>query len=114
MASIEDARTLMSEGSIDLAIGTFEDLKAGFHRQTLFHKSYAVVGRRGHPAFKVGLTLERFLNARQAVYTPPAESHDDFEQVLAGIFRDNGIKRRVGLELRMVSASSRSSRRATS
>lgn len=93
------AQALMTEGRIDIAIGTFEGLQAGFHSQRLFHKSYAVMGRRGHPALEGGLTLERFLAARQAVYHPPANSHDDFEQVIDELFRTHGVQRKVVMEL---------------
>lgn len=93
------AQAMMAEGTLDLAIGTFEGFQAGFHSQRLFHKSYSVMGRRGHPALLGGLTLQGFLAARHAVYHPPAGSHDDFEAVLAGVFRDHKVKRQVSIEL---------------
>jgi DNA-binding transcriptional LysR family regulator len=93
------ARELMIDGGIDIAVGTFGDYDAGFHRQRLFTKGYMVIGRPDHPAFQGGLTLDKFLRARHAVYTPPAGSHDDFEEVLAGVCRAHGARRRVVVEL---------------
>jgi DNA-binding transcriptional LysR family regulator len=89
----------MSEGGIDIAIGTFASFQSGFHSQHLFTKNYCVMGRRGHPAFENGLTLEKFLGARHAVYHPPAASHDDFEEHVAKLFRERGARRQVMLEL---------------
>jgi DNA-binding transcriptional LysR family regulator len=93
------AHAFMAEGTVDIAIGTFESMQAGFHSQRLFTKSYCVLGRAGHPALQGGLSLEAFLAARHAVYHPPANSHDDFEQVVAGVFRAHGAERRVAMEL---------------
>lgn len=94
------AREMMIDGRIDLAIGTFAEMDAGFHGQRLFTKSYVVIGRRGHAAFEGGgLTLDKFLRARHAMYQPPAGSHDDFEEVLAGVFRQHDARRHVVIEL---------------
>lgn len=93
------APAMMIEGSIDIAIGSFTGLEAGFHSQRLFTKSYVVIGRRSHPAFQGGLTLDRFLRARHATYAPPAGSHDDFDALVAEVFRAHGARRRVVIEL---------------
>jgi DNA-binding transcriptional LysR family regulator len=93
------AQNMMSEGAIDLAIGTFAAFEAGFHSQRLFSKSYMVLGRKGHPAFAPQLTLAAFLAAAHGVYHPPAGSHDDFEEVLSRVFAAHGVKRKVALEL---------------
>ena len=92
------AQTMMSEGGVDIAIGTFEAFQAGFHSQRLFSKTYVVIARRGHAALKGGLTLEKFMAARHAVYHPPAGSHDDFDAFVASIFLTNGVSRRVCAE----------------
>lgn len=96
--SPKNAQGLMSEGAIDLAIGTFDTFQAGFHSQRLFKKSYVVIARKGHPALAGGLTLDRFLSASHGVYHPPANSHDDFEDVLSQVFHAHGVRRRVAFE----------------
>ena len=98
-ADPRSAQAMMAEGAIDIAIGTFEGLQAGFHSQRLFSKSYVVLARRGHPLLEAGLTLEGFLGARHAVYHPPANSHDDFEQHLQQLFRTHDVRRQVAMEL---------------
>ena len=52
----------LRSGSLDLAIGYFHDARAlapGLIMETLFEESNVVVARRGHPAFKRRLTLDR-------------------------------------------------------
>jgi len=93
------AKEMMVDGSIDIAIGTFDDFQGGFHSQRLFTKSYVVIARKGHPVFSGQLTLDQFLRARFATYHPPAESHDDFEKVLDGIYKSKQAKRNVAIEL---------------
>jgi DNA-binding transcriptional LysR family regulator len=93
------AQSMMAEGSIDIAIGTFAAFQAGFHSQRMFSKTYVVLARRGHPALHGGLSLEAFLRARHAIYHPPAGSHDDFEAHVAAIFQQHNARRRVAVEL---------------
>ena len=90
-----EAQAHMARGEIDLAIGTFDDLDAGFHVQHLFTKEYVVMARDGNPAFAGGLTLERFLHARHARFQPAAGSHDTLEQRIDEIFRRHGLQRLV-------------------
>jgi len=92
------AQQLMADGALDIAIGTFPDLQGAFHRQRLLAKTYCVIARRGHPALQGGLTLERFLEQRHAVFHPPANSHDDIENVVNSVFQAHGRRRHVALE----------------
>ena len=93
------AQSMMADGGIDIAIGTFASLEAGFHSQLLFTKSYVLMARRGHPELVNGLSLEAFLRARHAIYRPHAASHDDFDELVATVFRDHGARRRIVVEL---------------
>jgi DNA-binding transcriptional LysR family regulator len=93
------APEMMIEGAIDIAIGSFANLDAGFHRQRLFSKAYMAIARPGHAALKGGLTLDKFLRARHARYNPPAASHDDFDELVAAVYRQHAAKRRVVVEL---------------
>ena len=102
LATIElgarEAQAHMARGEIDLAIGTFAELDAGFHVQHLFTKEYVVLARDGNPAFTGGLTLERFLRARHALFRPAAGSHDTLEHRIDEIFRGHGVQRLVVAE----------------
>ena len=93
------AQSMMAEGEIDLAIGTFDRFQAGFHQQRLFSKSYVVLARKDHPLLKKGLSLNSFLNARHAVYLPPAASHDSFDMFLDDLFKQHNKRRQVVVEL---------------
>jgi DNA-binding transcriptional LysR family regulator len=93
------AQSMMADGEIDLAIGTFDRFQAGFHQQRLFSKSYVVLARKDHSLLKKGLSLQTFLNARHAVYLPPAASHDSFDLFLDDLFKQNNKRRQVVVEL---------------
>lgn len=93
------AQSMMADGEIDLAIGTFDRFQAGFHQQRLFSKSYVVLARKDHSLLKKGLSLQTFLNARHAVYLPPAASHDSFDMFLDDLFKQNNKRRQVVVEL---------------
>jgi hypothetical protein len=93
------AQSMMSEGEVDLAIGTFDRFQAGFHQQRLFSKSYVVLARKDHGLLKKGLTLNNFLMARHAVYLPPAASHDSFDLFLDELFKQHNKRRKVVVEL---------------
>ena len=93
------AHSMMSEGEVDLAIGTFDRFQAGFHQQRLFSKSYVVLAKKDHSLLKNGLSLTTFLNARHAVYLPPAASHDSFDMFLDDLFKQNNKRRKVVVEL---------------
>lgn len=93
------AQSMMTEGEVDLAIGTFDRFQAGFHQQRLFSKSYVVLARKEHALLKKGLSLNTFLNARHAVYLPPAASHDSFDMFLDDLFKQHNKRRQVVVEL---------------
>ena len=94
----KEAQAHMARGDLDLAIGTFAELDAGFHVQHLFTKEYVVMARGGNPAFAGGLTLERFVRARHALFRPAAGSHDALEQRIEDIFRRHGVQRVIASE----------------
>ncbi len=55
--------------TVTLAIGTFGQLPARFHRRTIMPDSFVCIARRDHPLTRDGLTLEPFLKARHALMT---------------------------------------------
>ncbi|WP_425085526.1 LysR family transcriptional regulator [Ruegeria profundi] len=55
--------------TVTLAIGTFGQLPARFHRRTIMPDSFVCIARRDHPLTQDGLTLESFLAARHALMT---------------------------------------------
>lgn len=95
----KQAHTLLVDGGIDIAIGTFAIFEAGFHSQRLFSKTYTVMARQGHPALRNGLTLAKFMRARFAIFRPSAGSHDDFEDNVEALFQQHGVRRHVAVEV---------------
>jgi DNA-binding transcriptional LysR family regulator len=95
----KQAHAMMAEGGIDIAIGTFGGYEAGLHSQRLFTKSYVVMARKGHPILQGGLTLDKFMNARFAVFRPSAGSYDDFEDHIDRVFQQNAGTRQVYVEM---------------
>jgi DNA-binding transcriptional LysR family regulator len=58
-----------------------------------------VLARKDHSLLKRGLSLTTFLNARHAVYLPPAASHDSFDMFLDDLFKQHSKRRQVVVEL---------------
>ncbi|THU05194.1 LysR family transcriptional regulator [Lampropedia puyangensis] len=57
VASVQEA---LRAGSVDLAIGAFEDMPQGAMQQLLFEQSFVVIARADHPHFKrAGFTNKR-------------------------------------------------------
>ncbi len=98
-ATPREAQTMMSEGTLDIAIGGLSMFGGNFHSQRLFSKHYVVIARKGHPALHGGLTMERFLAARHAVFRPAGGGQDDFEAFVNSLFLANEAPRRVVVEL---------------
>lgn len=51
----------LAAGTLDVALGVFSEVPAGFHRQELIRERFRCVVRRGHPILrKRPLSLERY------------------------------------------------------
>lgn len=59
----------LESGDLDLAVGNFPDVPAGFYGKTLDTDGFACVVRRGHPALAEPLTLPVFAGLRHALIT---------------------------------------------
>jgi DNA-binding transcriptional LysR family regulator len=74
----------LEEGSIDLAVGYFPDLKqSNFFRQTLFVDSFAGLLRVDHPVTAARLTLAQFLQLEHAVVRAESRTEEVIERFLA-------------------------------
>ena len=89
-----DAERGLEDGSIDLAVGYFPDLKTQHFRQRLFTHYFVCLARAGHPHCTAPLTLEQFLACGHAVVHSGSRSQELFERFLA---REK-IVRRVALQ----------------
>lgn len=74
----------LEEGSIDLAIGYFPDLKRfNFFQQGLFEDTFASLVRANHPALTGRLTLEKYLQLDHAVVRAESRTEEVIERLLA-------------------------------
>jgi DNA-binding transcriptional LysR family regulator len=88
----------LRKGVLDLAIGYFPDARSlvpNLVMETLSEERNVVIARRGHPAFKRKLTLERFLKLDQAAVIYREEPRGLIDNELAA----RGLRRKLRLAL---------------
>ena len=83
----------MTEGTIDLALGTLTDIPSGFFQQRLFRPDYVCLYRRDHPAIRGPMDLEQFYALEHLAVTSANTGHAVVDQWLAR----EGRQRRVRL-----------------
>ena len=72
----------LASGEVDLAVGYFDNLTAGFQRTRLGHERYVCVVRAGHPRFRAGMTMQAFLDTPQAIADSSGMAHSALEKAL--------------------------------
>ncbi|MEQ1946986.1 MAG: LysR family transcriptional regulator [Bryobacteraceae bacterium] len=80
---VETPGIALASGEVDLAIGFFNNLTTGFHQNTLGQEHYVCMARAGHPLFRHGMTLDAFLQARQALADSSGMAHAALDRHLA-------------------------------
>ncbi len=79
-----EVATALEEGSIDLALGHFPDLKKhNFFQQTLFRDTFASLMRANHPLAANKLTLKQYLQLEHAVVRAESRTEEVMERYLA-------------------------------
>jgi DNA-binding transcriptional LysR family regulator len=66
----------LESGEVDLAIGSFTHLVAGFKQKLLFRESYVCVVGRDHPLFRNGMTVESFRSVPHALAEGAGLAHE--------------------------------------
>jgi DNA-binding transcriptional LysR family regulator len=92
---LDDPAATLISGEVDLAIGFFTNLRAGFHQTVVFNERYVCVVRADHPAFSQGMTLEAFREARHAIADSTGMAHALIDDHLAR----HRVSRRDGLRV---------------
>lgn len=82
-------------GAIHVAFGPSFEPHPGLRQSKIFEESFVVIGRRRHPAFSGGLTLDRYLQADHLLIAPEGTSSGVVDAVLATL----GLSRRVALRI---------------
>ncbi|WP_437780964.1 LysR family transcriptional regulator [Sorangium sp. So ce1097] len=85
----------METGKVDLAIGMFPSMPAGFYRQRLLEEHYMCVVRRNHPVVRSKLTLKMYTSLPHALISPRGDGGGRVDEVLA----EQGLSRRVALQI---------------
>ena len=81
-------------GEVDLALISPEDAPPGLHAKPLFEDRYVLIGRQGHPAWRRGLTLARYLEHEHVVVSLGS---GDFSTAVDAALAEQALARRVAL-----------------
>ncbi|MGO9769665.1 MAG: LysR substrate-binding domain-containing protein, partial [Roseiarcus sp.] len=86
----EETRKAVREGRVDLALGVFETPGAGMTKIRLGWESFSIDARKGHPLFRDGMSLEKWLATDQIVVSAAGDLIGAIDPVLAA----RGLTRR--------------------
>lgn len=72
----------LASGEVDLAVGFFDNLGAGFRQSMLFRERYVCVVRTDHPNFRSGMSAESFAASPRALADASGMAHAVIEAEL--------------------------------
>jgi DNA-binding transcriptional LysR family regulator len=79
---LEQPGAALASGEVDLAVGFFDNLAAGFHQSVLFRERYVCVVRSDHPNFRFGMSAQAFAASPRALADASGMSHAVMEAEL--------------------------------
>ncbi|MGE0799014.1 MAG: LysR family transcriptional regulator [Lautropia sp.] len=88
-----DPGVALERGEVDMAVGHFVTLVNGFRQRTLFQERYLCAVRKGHPAFRSGMTLRAFEKANHAI----ADASGMADQLMEHCLASQGVRRTIRL-----------------
>lgn len=88
------AQQVMAAGEVDLAVGLFPSLQAGFYEQTLYRDTFVCLARADHPKIRKTLTKRQFAEIPHALVSSAGTGH---EAAVENIVGEQRVKRRVAL-----------------
>ncbi len=97
----EEARSLLLEGKIDVAIGSWPSMGNGFHEQILCDETYVALMSVNHPIQSDRLSLEQYLGAEHVAYSPSGAS----DAALQAALFEHGVLTRRNVVLTVAHAS---------
>ena len=86
----------MASGEVDIAVGLFPDLKAGFFQQRLYRDEFVCVLRADHPCVSTPLTVKTFAEMNHAAVESAGTGH---EAAVARAVARHRLHRRVALTI---------------
>ncbi|AXE35113.1 LysR family transcriptional regulator [Chromobacterium phragmitis] len=87
-------RRQAESGEVDLALISPDGAPPGLHARALFEDRYVLIGRPGHPAWRNGVTLARYLEQEHVVVSLGS---GDFGTAVDVALAEQGLARRVAL-----------------
>lgn len=94
-APVEEARRLLQDGRVDLALGNWPPLGEDFHRQRLFSETLVVLMSRRHPLWGRTLTRENYLSEAHVDYRPSGATYSHLQSLLDRTLDQEGLRREV-------------------
>ncbi len=94
-APVEEARRLLQDGRVDLALGNWPPLGEDFHRQRLFSETLVVLMSRQHPLWGRVLTREDYLHEAHVDYRPSGATYSHLQSLLDRALDQEGLRREV-------------------
>jgi DNA-binding transcriptional LysR family regulator len=90
---VADPESGLAAGTLDLAIGVFAKPSARLVSRKLFDERFVCMLRRGHPALRTPLTVERFASLAHVLISPRGDGGGAVDDALAKV----GLRRRVAV-----------------
>ncbi len=90
-----EARHMMADGQIDLAVGSWSRMGPGFHSQPVFVETFVALMSSDHPITSAQLSHDEYFGAEHLAYRPSGESDAALQTTL--IRADLLAKRKVVL-----------------
>lgn len=79
---LEQPGAELASGEVDVAVGFFSNLAAGFRQSLLFRERYVCVVRSDHPNFRSGMSVEAFAASPRALADSSGMAHAAMEAEL--------------------------------
>ena len=79
---LEQPGMALASGEVDVAVGFFRNLTAGFRQSVLFRERYVCVVRADHPNFRSGMSPEAFTKSPRALADASGMAHTVVEDEL--------------------------------
>lgn len=88
------AQHAMTAGEVDLAIGLFPSLQAGFYEQMLYRDTFVCIARADHPQIRHTLTRRQFTEIPHVLVSSAGTGH---EAAVENIIARQRVKRSIAL-----------------
>lgn len=80
---IDQYKSALQDGAVDLAIGQMPPIEAGFYQQRIFEDEFVCVVGASHPRIRSAPSLEQFLQERHVRVSLPGRPYSAVDEVLS-------------------------------